>query len=129
MQGDDELYGVEPFSYYVKNLLLGFNVVAVMAFIAILLLFLELAFNQTRQKMTLEKLYALSPMVIWLLWSFFDRLSLQRKSRQIKHEAFFGVFRLRRGHDGICLSNNGSALLLCSSHANIQFAVLRDCRR
>jgi alpha-1,2-mannosyltransferase len=67
MQGDDELYGVEPFSYYVKNLLLNFNVVAVMAFIAIPLLLLELALHQTHQKVTFEKLYALSPMVIWLL--------------------------------------------------------------
>lgn len=60
--GGDELYGVEPWTYYVKNLLLNFNY-AVVGITSVLPLFL---LKQERSK-NVSVLILLLPMYLWLL--------------------------------------------------------------
>jgi len=67
MQGDDELYGVEPLSYYIKNLLLNFNLMAVMAVLALPLIFLKVIVDRKSQSNLSKRMYAISPMIIWFL--------------------------------------------------------------
>ena len=49
--GGDELYGVEPLSYYAKNLLLNFNIVALMGVLSLPLLMLRKAMERFLPKM------------------------------------------------------------------------------
>mmetsp|Transcript_34145 Transcript_34145/g.51520 ORF Transcript_34145/g.51520 Transcript_34145/m.51520 type:complete len:617 (+) Transcript_34145:60-1910(+) len=69
--GGDELYGVEPTSYYVKNLLLNLNLVALWGLISLPILLLRLALSGGEERartnrMLWKKITILLPMYIWL---------------------------------------------------------------
>ena len=59
--GGDELYGIEPISYYIKNVLLNFNYVAVVG-----LLGLPMALLGTANERSREVIVLLLPMYLWL---------------------------------------------------------------
>ena len=62
--GGDELYGVEPLSYYVKNLLLNFNFVALLGIISLpLVLGRKLQYSSASDGL---KILMLIPMYIWM---------------------------------------------------------------
>ena len=69
MQGGDEVYGVEPISYYIKNVLLNFNFIAVGAGFSVVpfLFTLFQTKNKQQQYYLNAMLYSISPMMIWLL--------------------------------------------------------------
>ena len=60
--GGDELYGVEPLSYYIKNLLLNFNYVAIGGGIGALPLFWLGSFSSTWR----DFLVLMAPLYIWI---------------------------------------------------------------
>jgi len=60
--GGDELYGVEPLSYYIKNLLLNFNYVAIAGAIGVLPLFWH-AFSSSSW---VEGWILMAPLYIWV---------------------------------------------------------------
>lgn len=66
--GGDELYGVEPASYYVKNLLLNFNYVALLAFPSPLLVVIRWRFTKVDDdKASMAMLLVtLAPLFLWL---------------------------------------------------------------
>ncbi|EED93788.1 mannosyl transferase [Thalassiosira pseudonana CCMP1335] len=69
--GGDELYGVEPLSYYVKNLALNFNVVAFLGVAGLPLLMMKMLtqrvlHGQTGVESDRLKILVLIPMYIWL---------------------------------------------------------------
>lgn len=73
--GGDELYGVEPLSYYVKNLALNFNLVAFLGVFALPLIVLKkfVAIHSSQSDTDLNsqrrdslKILALIPMYIWM---------------------------------------------------------------
>ena len=69
--GGDELYGVEPFSYYVKNLALNFNVVSVLGVVALPLVWLMKFGKGHRSSHTFwVETLLLSPMYIWMALLF-----------------------------------------------------------
>jgi len=69
MQGEDTLYGVEPIEYYIKNILLNFNFIAVGAGFSVVPIIYTLIQSKNKQQQYLLKamLYSISPMIIWLL--------------------------------------------------------------
>jgi alpha-1,2-mannosyltransferase len=82
MQGDDTLYGTEPLSYYIKNIALNFNLMAILATFAFPILCGKYIFFHLQQKAQCHQqqqeqpkqptllcmmLYTLSPMLIWLV--------------------------------------------------------------
>ena len=69
--GGDELYGVEPLSYYVKNMLLNFNVVAILGVVSLPVMLLkkmlsERAFIPADDSNDIIEVLVLVPMYIWL---------------------------------------------------------------
>mmetsp|Transcript_14146 Transcript_14146/g.29748 ORF Transcript_14146/g.29748 Transcript_14146/m.29748 type:complete len:583 (+) Transcript_14146:480-2228(+) len=73
--GGDELYGVEPLSYYIKNLTLNFNLVAMLAILALPLIMLRILAERpvTLAKETASshnsdslKILLLVPMYVWI---------------------------------------------------------------
>ncbi|CAB9499947.1 Alpha-1,2-mannosyltransferase ALG9 [Seminavis robusta] len=62
--GGDELYGVEPTSYYIKNLLLNFNGVAILAMCSAVVVMIAMAMGKQQNQSIL--LVLLSPLYIWL---------------------------------------------------------------
>lgn len=95
--GGDELYGVEPLSYYIKNLLLNWNGLAILASFSIMPLLFSLLFNNnnTKKKNAMEQqqkkkkktlIVILVPMYLWILIVF---------SRPHKEERFlFPIYPL-----------------------------------
>ena len=70
MQGDDSLYGIEPLSYYVRNMLLNFNGMSLMACLAVPLMGVQwiwCTIGGRNTKHLNASLYSLSPMIIWLI--------------------------------------------------------------
>lgn len=70
--GGDELYGVEPLSYYVKNLLLNFNYVALVGALGFLPLVLPLLRFDSSSATWLEGLTLMTPFYLWI-WVVFPR--------------------------------------------------------
>jgi len=61
--GGDELYGVEPLSYYIKNLLLNLNYVAVVGFVGVLPLLWSLVTSSSTWK---DGWILMAPLYLWL---------------------------------------------------------------
>jgi alpha-1,2-mannosyltransferase len=70
--GGDELYGVEPLSYYIKNLVLNFNYVALVGAIGILPLMLPLLWSGSSSSTWLEGWILMTPFYLWI-WVVFPR--------------------------------------------------------
>lgn len=69
--GGDELYGVEPFSYYLKNLALNFNVVSLLGVMALPLVLLLRCGGCSRDSEALGmEAFLLLPMYIWMALLF-----------------------------------------------------------
>lgn len=69
--GGDELYGVEPFSYYVKNLALNFNVVSLLGVMALPVIWVLKFVKGRRDGDTLwVETLLLLPMYIWMVLIF-----------------------------------------------------------
>ena len=66
----DELYGVEPLSYYIKNLMLNFNYVALVGAMGILPLLTPLLRSSSSSSIWLQGLSLMSPFYIWILVLF-----------------------------------------------------------
>ena len=64
--GGDELYGIEPISYYMKNLILNFNYVAVFGIISGMPLLLLSFLKKKGSGSSSDLLIILLPMYIWL---------------------------------------------------------------
>jgi alpha-1,2-mannosyltransferase len=67
----DSLYGVEPMSYYFKNLILNFNVVAPLGFLAMPILFLLRQRRPTELTLSVHIWVVLASVVPWLAVTFF----------------------------------------------------------
>lgn len=69
--GGDELYGVEPTSYYIKNILLNWNYIGILGIISLpLLILINFLFKRTTplQNKAFSKLsFIMIPMYLWLL--------------------------------------------------------------
>lgn len=63
--GGDKLYGIEPLSYYVKNIALNFNVAGLLGMVAPSILVVKLLLRQSNSADSL-KLLGLVPMYIWM---------------------------------------------------------------
>lgn len=63
--GGDELYGIEPLSYYFKNIALNFNVVGILGIVSLPILLVKNLMKQRRGADHL-KLLGLIPMYIWM---------------------------------------------------------------
>lgn len=63
--GGDELYGVEPTSYYIKNLLLNFNGVVVLGVLSLAVVAVSVATNTSLQQKAPIVLVLLSPIYLW----------------------------------------------------------------
>eukprot|EP00532_Pseudo-nitzschia_australis_P017573 CAMPEP_0168249544 /NCGR_PEP_ID=MMETSP0141_2-20121125/2056_1 /TAXON_ID=44445 /ORGANISM="Pseudo-nitzschia australis, Strain 10249 10 AB" /LENGTH=573 /DNA_ID=CAMNT_0008185541 /DNA_START=83 /DNA_END=1803 /DNA_ORIENTATION=- len=64
--GGDELYGVEPFSYYVKNLLLNLNYVAPVGLAGFLPLIWSFLWSRSPSSTWKEGLSLMAPLYLWL---------------------------------------------------------------
>jgi alpha-1,2-mannosyltransferase len=65
--GGDELYGIEPTSYYIKNLLLNFNGVALFGIVSMVTLVAKAIVGSGKDRAMLQKLMVLvSPLYLWL---------------------------------------------------------------
>ena len=63
--GGDEHYGIEPFSYYIKNLWLNFNMVGFMGILSLPLCFLFQSFTKKQNHRANAIIYV--PMYLWLV--------------------------------------------------------------
>ena len=63
--GGDELYGVEPLSYYVKNIALNFNFVGLLGIVAPPMLTVKLLLRRASSRDS-SKFLALLPMYLWM---------------------------------------------------------------
>lgn len=68
--GGDELYGVEPFSYYVKNLALNFNVVSLLGVMALPAVWLMRCCGGRHSNAIGMETFLLMPMYIWMALIF-----------------------------------------------------------
>ncbi|CAK4609742.1 hypothetical protein LEN26_014853 [Aphanomyces euteiches] len=68
LSSGSELYGTEPWHYYVQNLLLNFNVAAILAFMSFPVLVLPLLVY--RRAVDVRRAVFLSPLVVWLAIMF-----------------------------------------------------------
>ena len=97
----DELYGVEPLSYYLKNLVLNFNGVALLSAVYPLAYVLRVA-TGTATKKSHVCLATVFPLLLWLLLLF---------SRPHKEERFlFPIYHLIAFSAALTLSYAGDAL-------------------
>jgi len=65
--GGDELYGIEPLSYYLKNLLLNFNLVAILGVLSLPLVLLKTLTAKNKNNTTSSmEILVLIPMYIWM---------------------------------------------------------------
>jgi len=64
--GGDELYGVEPLSYYIKNLLLNFNCVALVGVAGIVPLLLPFLRFDSQSPTWIEGCILMAPLYLWL---------------------------------------------------------------
>jgi alpha-1,2-mannosyltransferase len=68
-----QLYGVEPFSFYVKNLLVNFNIVAVLAVVSVFVVAFSALIVLGTKSLGMRTPYSiavlhLSPMYVWILF-------------------------------------------------------------
>lgn len=66
--GGDELYGIEPLSYYIRNLLLNFNYTAILGIVSLplLLMIRIVARRPLRRRGGLDVAWVLLPMYLWM---------------------------------------------------------------
>lgn len=66
--GGDELYGIEPLSYYIRNLLLNFNYTAILGIVSLplLLVIRIVACRPLRRRGGLDVVWVLLPMYLWM---------------------------------------------------------------
>jgi len=64
--GGDELYGIEPLSYYIKNLLLNFNLVAMLGVLSLPLLLLKTLTKNKNNTTSSMEILVLIPIYIWM---------------------------------------------------------------
>jgi len=64
----DELYGIEPLSYYIRNLLLNFNYTAILGIVSLPLLMVSriVARRPLRRRGGLDVVWVLLPMYLWM---------------------------------------------------------------
>jgi alpha-1,2-mannosyltransferase len=63
--GGDELYGIEPLSYYFKNIALNFNFLGILGVVALPILLIKILLRRSNSSDSL-KLLGLVPMYIWM---------------------------------------------------------------
>lgn len=63
--GGDELYGIEPLSYYIKNIALNFNLVGFFGVVAMPILLVKILLKRSNSNDSL-KLLGLVPMYLWM---------------------------------------------------------------
>ena len=130
--GGDELYGVEPLSYYIKNLLLNFNFVALLGVLSLPIImvkklverFFSVAFDNDHKMCNSVEVLVLAPMYVWMAIVFSRPHKEERFLFPIYPMLCFGAAITMR--EVICLASKLLSLLLRSkqrkqkSRGNIQ---------